>query len=196
MNFQQSMKMKTTQSPRASLSCQQFHLPSTQICTLFFVLSSVSHCAVFLCPEFISSSPPPAPILGLILASQDRGISSLTGLVFPAPPPISPVQITKPPQMPFHLITPRVKNFLLPHWLPNSYKLFDSILRIKAGSFSLQECTFTLRHRLMENMWKLKAILMLSGISEDPSGRKVRCLAREGVQGLRFSPLQARCSSR
>lgn len=98
--------------------------------------------------------------------------------------------------MPFHLITPRVKKFLLPHWLPNSYKLFDSILRIKAGSFSLQECTFTLRHRLMENMWKLKAILMLSGISEDPSGRKVRCLAREGVQGLRFSPLQARCSSR
>lgn len=125
MNLQQRMKMKTTQSLQASFSYQQLHDSPVYRCELvFFILSSPSHRAVFLCPELTSSSPPSAPLLGLILATLVP-LCSICYLWFSCTNQQNFLKCH------FFLITLGSKNLLFSHWLPHSYKLFNSILGVK-----------------------------------------------------------------
>lgn len=113
----------------------------------YFSLFPQLHTVQCFCSLNLPSQDHPIPILEFVLSSLDFGISSLTGIfTFHLLPPISATRITKQNFLKdhFHLITPGIKNFLLPHWLPTSQELFNSTLGVKADSpcksVSLQTC--------------------------------------------------------
>lgn len=125
---------------------------------------------------------------------------------------MSPVQITKPSSNAIftspHLGSRTCCFFIgyLTLTLNVRSKRFSSVLGAKAG-VDLYLCQLC-GHRPLQLSQKGHAHLCALPYSdnssilecvlvflETPSGREARSLARERVQGLRFSPLEARCSS-